>query len=161
MKTIKKPKFLLSAIAILTLIAVVSTGAVCGALDAAPWLTFLIDSFIGVMGLYAYHRAALMILHIRFSGEKGPRIMANYPRSTEDYQGTFRLTEDEIELYARVEKYLIDSDVASMHASRKLSNELSNWCRERDIPTHQLNSAKMTIGDRLRKHGLIEKRIRP
>jgi len=63
----KKPKFVLTAIAVLTLIAWFSTAVVLGLFMYPIWLMILISVFIGVIGIYAYHKVALMFLHMRFN----------------------------------------------------------------------------------------------
>ena len=69
MKTIKKPKFLLTSIALLTILAAVSVGAVLGVFAVHSGYTFIICSGIGVIGMLAFNNAAVMILHIRFSDD--------------------------------------------------------------------------------------------
>ena len=64
-----RPKFVLSSIAVLTIIAWFSTAVVLGLFMDPIWLGPLISVFIGVIGIYAYHRVALMLLHIRFSAD--------------------------------------------------------------------------------------------
>ncbi len=62
---LNKPRFVLTAIAVITIIACVATGVACGVFAVTPMLTFLIGCFIGSIGVYAYHRVALMFILIR------------------------------------------------------------------------------------------------
>lgn len=62
----KKFNFLLTAIAVLTLIAAGSIGAILGIFAVHWWYIFIVSSAVGILGLYAYHEASLLYLVIRF-----------------------------------------------------------------------------------------------
>ncbi len=66
---LKKPMFLLAAIVLITLVACFSTGILLVMLGLAYWLSFLIGSLVVVTGVYAYHKAALLILMIKLNEE--------------------------------------------------------------------------------------------
>ncbi len=57
----KMPKFLLTAIALLTLLAVVATGSLLGVFAVSPLWTFTVCTTISVCGMYAYYEATLLI----------------------------------------------------------------------------------------------------
>jgi len=62
---LNKPRFVLTAIAVLTLIACVATGVAGGVFAVPPLITFLIGCLIGTVGVYAYHQVSLMFILIR------------------------------------------------------------------------------------------------
>ncbi len=57
----KMPNFLLTAIALLTLIATVATGALLGVFAVSPLWTFTVCTTISVCGIYAHYEASLLI----------------------------------------------------------------------------------------------------
>lgn len=62
----KKMKYLLTAIAVLTFIAACSIGAVLGIFGLAPVYIFLSGAAIGLLGCYVYKEVTLLYLAIRF-----------------------------------------------------------------------------------------------
>jgi len=69
MRHINCPKYVLTAIAILTLIAVMSIGGILGVFAVSQGITFITCTLVSILGIYAYQKVSVLFLHIRFADD--------------------------------------------------------------------------------------------